>query len=101
MLLDVIIDNEAVNFAPENEIQEILQNVRTICSTVKGTVPLDRELGIDAVIIDQPVNTAKAIISAKIIQAVREFEPRADVVKVSFKEGSSQEILPVVSIKII
>ena len=33
-----------VNFAPETEVVEILQNVRTILATRKGSVPLDRDL---------------------------------------------------------
>lgn len=100
MLADVVIDNSAIDFFPEHEAVEILQNVRTICSTIKGTVPLDREFGIDAGIVDEPVNVARARISARIIAAVREFEPRADVVKVSFRAGNNQEVLPVVSIKL-
>lgn len=100
MLADVVIDNSVIDFSPEYEAQEILQNVRTICSTIKGSVPLDREFGVDAGIIDEPVNVARARISAKIIAAVREFEPRADVVKVTFRSGDNQEVLPVVSIKL-
>ena len=35
-----------VDFAPSDEVREILQNVRTILSTRKGSVPLDRDFGL-------------------------------------------------------
>ena len=101
MITDIIIDNENIDFAPSTEYEEILQNVKTICTTIKGTVPLDREFGIDGGIVDIPANIAKAQISAKIIEAVRLYEPRANVVKVTFRESDSQEVLPVVSIRIL
>ena len=40
-----------IDFAPKTEIDEIVQNVLCILRTTKFTVPLDREFGIDAVII--------------------------------------------------
>ena len=37
--------SSTVDFAPETEAVEILQNVRTILSTQIGTVPLHRDFG--------------------------------------------------------
>ena len=39
-----VTDNR-ISLAPESEVAEILQNVQTIISTVRGSVPLDREFG--------------------------------------------------------
>ena len=36
-----VTDNR-ISLAPESEVAEILQNVQTIISTVRGSVPLDR-----------------------------------------------------------
>ena len=41
-----------VKIIPESEIEEILQNIKTILSTYKGTVPLMRDFGIDPNLID-------------------------------------------------
>lgn len=37
-----------IDFAPESETEEILQNLRTILATAMGSVPLDRAFGVDA-----------------------------------------------------
>lgn len=45
-----VTDNR-ISLAPESEVAEILQNVQTIISTVRGSVPLDRELVLMAVLL--------------------------------------------------
>lgn len=74
-----------VNFAPATIYEEIAQNVKTICTTPKYSVPLDREFGIDMNFVDKPQNKAMAIIQSEIIQAVRKYEPRCKIVNVNYK----------------
>ena len=97
MLVDVPITDTGIDFDPESEAQEIIQNVITVCSTLKGTVPLDRAFGTDTGVIDLPVNIARAKISAQFIDAIRLFEPRAVVAAVSFK-SDTDTVTPVVSL---
>ncbi|KEQ22301.1 GPW/gp25 family protein [Paenibacillus tyrfis] len=82
-------------------LQAIIQNVRTILTTVQGTVPLDRGFGIDIVDIDTPIEVARALLSGRIIDAVRKYEPRVEVVSVNFlaEEGEGR-LLPVVKIRL-
>lgn len=75
-----------VNFAPETEIEEILQNVRTILSTPIGTVPLHRDFGISWEHLDKPYPVAKQLMMVEIIEAIEKFEPRAKVESVEFDE---------------
>lgn len=49
-----------VNFAPETEVVEILQNVRTILATRKGSVPLDRDFGLSWQYLDAPTGCSDA-----------------------------------------
>lgn len=100
MLYDVPILLQDIEFIPKSTVQEILQNVITICSTVKGSVPLDRAFGIDDTLVDLPVNTVRAKLAAQYIDAVRKFEPRADVVNVAFRSTTNQEVYPVITIRI-
>ena len=44
-----------VNLSPANKYEEILQNVRTILATPVGSVPLDRDFGVDMRFIDRPL----------------------------------------------
>lgn len=90
MPVDVTADLESVDFAPASEETEIIQNVKTILSTLKKTVPMDREFGINGEIIDLPVATTQARLTAEIVAAVNKYEPRAQVVSVSY-EGDAGE----------
>ena len=36
-----------IDFAPKNVVEEVVQNVRTIITTIKYSIPMDREFGID------------------------------------------------------
>ena len=87
MELDILtMEQGEINFAPKNVYEEIAQNVKTICTTPKYSVPLDREFGVDADFLDRPTPKAKAQIQTEIIQAIRKYEPRCKVVKIIFDE---------------
>lgn len=73
-----------INFAPSNIYEEVAQNVKTICTTPKYSVPLDRKFGVDADFLDRPTPKAMAQIQAELIQAIRKYEPRGKVKKISF-----------------
>lgn len=90
-----------IDFAPENELLEILQNVRTILSTVKLSVPLDRDFGIDASLLDKPILEAKAKISSEIILAIKKYEPRVKVEEITFSGDMDGKLQPKVQVSII
>ena len=74
-----------VNFHPQTEAEEVIQNVRTILTTRLGTVPLHRDFGLTWEHIDKPLPVAKSLIHGEIIDAINEFEPRARVEAVEFE----------------
>lgn len=80
-----------IKILPENEFEEIAQNVRTILSTVKNSVPLDRGFGIDKQILDLPISVAQAKITAAVVVAVNKFEPRVRVKRVFYNDSNSME----------
>ena len=84
MEVDVLAVQEKIDFAPGNIIEEVVQNVRTICTTPKYSVPMDRLFGVNAVMVDRPTPKAMAEIQAELIQAIRKYEPRCKVKKVMF-----------------
>lgn len=73
-----------VKIMPATELEEIAQNVAMILATEKFSVPLDRTFGVDANLIDLPINAAQAKLTAEIATAIREQEPRARVKKCFF-----------------
>ena len=86
---EVTADLKNVVFSPISEIQGIIQNVRTIIATRKGSVPLDRDFGLGWGFVDQPIATSQAILSAEIVRQVRAYEPRARVIRVIFDPTSN------------
>ena len=83
----------SINFAPPSVAEEVLQNVRTLIMTAKYSVPLDRELGIDAAYLDRPAPDAMARLRVRIADAVRRFEPRAEVKVVEFRNYDDGALL--------
>ena len=82
---DLIINSYGnIKFFPDTLAEEILQNVYTIITTQKFSVPLDREFGMDAAMLDKPVNKSQNVLKAEIVQTVRKFEPRARITKIDF-----------------
>lgn len=90
MQLDITTERKDIDFAPKNELEEVAQNVRTVLTTMKKTVPMDREFGVNGELIDLPVAAAQARMTAEIVDAVHRYEPRARVVSVGY-EGSEQD----------
>ncbi len=93
-------DNTKINFNPSNEVEEILQNVQTIISTVKYTVPLDRAFGINPEIVDMPIHLAQAKISEEIFTAIKKYEPRAQIEDISFEGTQAGALITKVKVSI-
>ena len=101
MEVEVLATQKEINFAPANLVEEVAQNVRTICTTPKYSVPLDRLFGVNAVIVDRPTPKAIAEMQAELIQAIRRFEPRCRVKKVSFDGNIDGRLTAKVRIEIL
>ncbi len=81
---------------------EILQNGRTILTTTKYSVPMSREFGLSATMLDDPLPVAKAKLTAEIVAALRRYEPRLEVTRVTYEGDAAEGILrPKVRVKII
>ncbi|QEH67256.1 GPW/gp25 family protein [Cellulosilyticum sp. ST5] len=70
-------------------VDEILQNISMILRTPKYSVPFDRNFGIDASMVDLPIEVAENLLTVRIIEAIQEYEPRATVQKVSYTKNNS------------
>ena len=84
-------------------VTEILQNVRTILSTIKGSVTFDRDFGLSITYLDSPMPEAMAAFTGEIVEEVEKQEPRISVASVTFKpkkdEAMQGRLYPVVRIK--
>ena len=60
-----------------------------------------RKLGIDGQVVDMPMDYAQARLTAEIIDAVRKYEPRVRVTRVSFGgDGADGKMIPTVKVVI-
>lgn len=75
--------NVEIDFSASGN-SEIIQNIKVILTTPAGTVPFDRDFGIDMEILDAPVALAKAKLTVEYIKKVKKYESRAKVEKVTF-----------------
>lgn len=92
---------KGADFAPRTLAEEVLQNVRTIITTARYTVPLDRRFGLDMGCLDRPLPVVEATLSSAIVKAIRQYEPRAEVVSVSFSgDGNAGVLRPRVEVSI-
>lgn len=93
-------NKQTINFAPSTKAAEVLQNIRTIISTPKFSVPLDRNFGIDYSVLDAPAQVAQAKLAEDIINAIAKYEPRAEVTGITFAADVDGIIIPKVQVKL-
>ncbi|MEG1871197.1 MAG: hypothetical protein RR192_04290 [Peptostreptococcaceae bacterium] len=83
-----------------NSVNGILQQCRFILSTTRGTVPLERDLGIDPKAIDKPSNLLIPGLKVDIQQQFKRFVPRATVLGVNTTQKDGRiEILVTVGVR--
>jgi len=100
MIYELTTQPREIKFAP-TVLEEILQNVYTVLTTLIYTVPLNREFGIDATIIDDPIPIAKARLVSEIIEKVQMYENRIIVEEVRFNEDFMEgKIEPILRIRL-
>lgn len=87
-----------INLFETDEKAEIKRNVAFILSTYKFSCPMSRNFGLAAAFIDKPNRQAESIARDEIEQAIKEYEPRAEIDEISFtyKNGKMH---PVVKLK--
>lgn len=80
-------EERRISFRPESVVEEVLQNVWFILNTLEYDCPLARGLGLNPGFIDRPIETAQALSVADVFDKIETFEPRAEILKVSFKNS--------------
>lgn len=94
------IEKPEIDFAPGTVVEEVLQNVRTIVTTPRYSIPLDREFGFDASVIDRPIHVAKAQLTNEMFRQIRRYEPRAVVESIQFDADLNGRLSPVLEVSV-
>ena len=79
---------------------EILQNVAMIFSSVANSCAMDREFAWDGSVLDRPVNLIQSIFTATMMTALKTYEPRASLVKLTPSGGTDGVTIWTVRVRI-
>lgn len=75
---------------PTTTTEEVLQNIRFIVKTRKGSLPLFRDFGVDWEFLDRPIAEARLLAIPEIISEIQAREPRAEIIDISY-DGTNAE----------
>lgn len=64
------------------EAEDIMRCLRNLLLTPAGTIPLDRDFGIDNSFLGLPIDTAQSVLAVEIMDKVAKYEPRISVKEV-------------------
>lgn len=85
-------------------LEEIMQNVRMILSTLQDEVPLDRAFARTGEAVDRPEPAAINSEISAIYRAIRQYEPRVEVTDIRFEAahaaGMDGSLVPRIKIKV-
>lgn len=98
---ELLIKPGVIDFAPSTLIEEVMQNIITLLSTAKFSVPMDRDLGIGAEFLDYPVNDVRAKLSGEIVNAVKKYEPRARVTHIDYTSDDEGHVFPRIKFRLV
>lgn len=89
-----------INFEPTT-IEEILQNIKMILTTHTFSCPMNRSFAWNHDELDGPINIVKARMTANIAEAIQNYEPRVELINVSFEvDDLNGKLKPIVRVRI-
>ena len=96
-------DIGAIRLNETDTVRSVLQNIAIILSTRQGTCPLYRGFGLPQKFMDKPLPVAVPMMYAEVKEAVEEYEPRAEVLKVTFEtdKAAPGRLIPIVEVNIL
>lgn len=96
-------DNSSIKIGARGR-DEIVQNIRIILTTIRGTLYLDRNFGLNPDLIDTPQLQAMVKYREEIINQIEKYEPRVNVVEIDFttnkNDAMNGSLTPIVRIEI-
>lgn len=75
-----------INGVYERELRnDILEKCEFLLTLIKGTIPMNRDIGIDPSIVSQPLYIAQQMYTMSAIETIEKYETRAIVEEVQFE----------------
>lgn len=87
--------------SPASTVDEVLQNVRVILASRKYELPLARDIGLESDYHGKTLPVAEALLYRDITEAIEKYEPRAEIVDITFTHDSEKGVLiPTVEVEV-
>jgi len=80
--------------AAEAAAAELDSRLSLLLSAREGTMPLDREFGLNMDFLDMPPETAKSLYTAEVTKKVAKFIPGVRVKSVTWSTGETGTLIP-------
>lgn len=75
-----------INSIYENKLRgEIFNKIKFLLTLIKGTIPMNREIGMDMDIVDLPMYEAQNRYAVSAMELIEQFETRVTVDEISFE----------------
>ncbi len=91
---------QEIDLAPENEYQEVLQNVAVLLDLIQKSCPMFRDGGQPGEVIGRPLPVVENMMIGSIYDQIEEFEPRAIIAAVTFEQDPlTGKMIPIVELE--
>ncbi|MDR2360502.1 MAG: GPW/gp25 family protein [Oscillospiraceae bacterium] len=99
----IVSTNNSLTFNESEKVKSVLQNIRMILGTARGSIPLYREFGLDMSFVDKPINVGKTLLIGAVMDAITRFETRAAVndIRIEIDEKAVGRLIPIVEVEIL
>lgn len=101
MAYHVTASGEAITLNERDRRKAILQNISIILRTWQTNVPMHRDFGLPMRFLDRPMPVAAMELVVEVREAIRRYEPRAEVLSVNFTQDITGVLTPEVEVEII
>lgn len=64
---------------------ELIQQIKTLCTTYEGTIPLNRGVGLDPEVLSENIDISKEIVRADIFDKFEKYIPEVEILDVDFE----------------
>lgn len=82
--------------------QDVERSLTAMFGTLKGSMPLKREYGIDPSVLDNPLSVAKTLLAEEIYTCADAYEARAQVLDVSFSyDPETDALCPIIRYELV
>jgi hypothetical protein len=86
-----------INLAPDNVVQEVVQNVAMILGSIQNTCMMYRDFGMPGEAYHRPLQAVENLLVGRIYDQIQKYEPRAILSGVEFdRDDGNGSLIPVV-----